>query len=164
MLHKFPTYLKETNYQPVNELWDLCSVFIIFLGHIHWTLKWEQTEWNIYSLTLQQKLIFTNILNTQAHFSPHPVQCWGHVDVYGLECREQPETTTLKGEQRKETLVNSLYVISSKVLKLFVTDVAGFIKGHASSLGWGGKGGLLWGVMDTKTSRWGISRSWRIRA
>ena len=40
VLHKFPTYLKETNYQPVNKLWDLWSVFIIFLGHIHRTLKW----------------------------------------------------------------------------------------------------------------------------
>ena len=122
--------------------------------YINFWKLWERTEWNIHSLPLQYKLIFTSVVTTQELFSPHLLQWWGHVDVYGLECWEQPETTTLKGEQRKVMLVNRFQVISCKVLKLSATDVAGLIKGHVSFLGWGGKGVLLWREMDnTKTSR-----------
>ena len=110
--------------------------------YINFWKLWEQTEWNIHSLPLQYKLIFTSVVNTQELFSPHLLQWWGHVDVYGLECWEQPETTTLKGEQRKVMLVNRFHVISCKVLKLSATDVAGLIKGHVSFLGWGGKWGF----------------------
>jgi len=117
-----------TTMQPVNELWNLCSVIIIFMGNIYLFLKIMRAN------RMKHSFSPTSIEIDLHKCCKHPLLCCRHVDVYGLECREQPETKTLKGEQRKETLVNSLYVISSKVLKLFVTDIAGLIKG----VGWEG--------------------------
>ena len=52
----------------------------------------------------------TNVA-TEGHLQPRPLQCSGHVDVYGLECKKQPLNATLKGGRRGRRLVNSLHVI-----------------------------------------------------
>ena len=64
----------------------------------------------------------TDVVTHNHIFPTHPLQCWSHILVYGLEFKNNPAKATLKGGQRRGTLVNSLHLIS-EVFQQSVTSI-----------------------------------------